>query len=126
VRQAVVKALLTIGGGKARAVLFHLLGDKDPEVQLSAVTAAGAFPGAGEPEARAIIERLRKSGNDAPAHEFKKEAISVLGKIGNSEAEKVLKEYMHVRWWKPKQPQEELKAAAEKALAALGRRRDHA
>lgn len=126
VRQAVVKALLMIGGGKARTLLLRLLGDKEPEVQLSAVAAAGAFIGAGEPEARAIIERLKKSGGDAPAHEFTREAISVLGKIGNAEAEKVLQEYTHVRWWKPKLPQEELKAAAEKALAALGKRRDHA
>lgn len=126
VRQAVIKALLTIGGEKARLLLFRFLDDKDPDVQISAAAAAGVFPGAGKPESRAIIERLKKRGDDAPTHEFTKEAISVLGKIGDAEAEQVLQEYRRVRWWKSKQPQEELKAAAERAIAAIARRRDHA
>ncbi|MBS1242249.1 MAG: HEAT-like repeat-containing protein [Nitrospirae bacterium] len=126
VRQEVIKGLLNIGGKKAAVLLCRFINDIDSDIQLSAIRGLASIHGAGKSEAQALTEFLEGRPIKKKENELTKEVFKTLEKIGDAETAEFLKRYLKVRWWKARRPQDELRAAAEPAIAEIQRRQGNA
>lgn len=122
VRQEVIKALLSIGGKRAGALLAKFLKDPDPSIQLMAVRTFSDIPGIGEEEAKPLIEFLVGRPLNPKEHEMTLAAIKSLGKTGGRDAAVFLETYNRIRWWKSRRLQTELRDAAARSLEEIMRR----
>jgi hypothetical protein len=122
IRQEVIKGLLSIGGKKAAGLLAKFLNDKDTEVQLMAIRGFAVLEGIGAHEAKPLVKFLEDLPIKKKGKEITLEAITALAKIGGPDAGQFLARYDHVRWWKPRKLQLELRAAAQRAMDEIKRR----
>lgn len=123
IRREVIKALGLIGGKKAASVLSKFLRDQDaPDIQLTAIKALADFPGISVVEAKALVDFLEDRPLRSKGHELTLEAIKVLGKIGGRDSVEFLTRYEHIRWWKSRKLQGELKDAARAAMEEITKR----
>jgi HEAT repeat protein len=123
IRQEVIKGLVSIGGKKAASVLTKFLRDKEVELQMTAIHALADFPGISAEESKPLIEFLEDRPLKKKEQKLTLEAIKALGKIGGRDAAEFLKRYIGIRWWKPRQLQQELRASALWSIEAINKRR---
>jgi HEAT repeat protein len=125
IREEVIHALINIGGRKAAGILARYLKDKDQGLQVSALRGIGELQGLGDTEAHYVMDFAELRPLKQREQERTLEAITVLGKIGGRESAEFLARYTKIRWWKPRQLQEELRDEALAAIQAIrGRRAD--
>lgn len=122
IRQEVVRALLMIKGERAVRLLIRFLRDRDVDIRFMAVRGLGLSLGSGAKEEQALIEFLKSAWYRRIDPELKAEAVASLGKVGGKKAAAFLGKHATIRWWKPRKPQETVRAAAEKAIAEIKRR----
>lgn len=122
IRQEVIKGLLSIGGKKAAGVMAKFLRDKDEDILATAIRAYADLPGIGAEETAPLLTFLEDRQIRKKDLTLTLEAIGVLGKIGGRDAAEFLKRYGHIRWWKPRKLQRELRDAADRARAHIERR----
>ena len=126
IRQEVVRALITIGGRKAAALLSLFLKDKDIDIRFMAVRGLGILAVSGEKEERVLVDFLCRGTFRKNELELKKEAVESLGKIGGTGSIPCLRKITKVRWWKAKKPQMETREVAQRAIAEIWKRSAHA
>ncbi|HEY6010422.1 MAG TPA: HEAT repeat domain-containing protein [Nitrospirota bacterium] len=125
IRLEVIKGLMSIGGKRAAALLSKFLGDADYDVQLLAVRSYADFPGIGADDAKPLMTFLEERPLKKKEREITLEAIKSLGKIGGRDARDFMMRYDHIRWWKSRTLQAELRDAARKAADEIRRRLAH-
>jgi HEAT repeat protein len=123
IRQEVIRGLVSIGGKKAVGVLAKFLKDKDDEVKIMAIQAFSSFPDISVEEAKPLVDFLDAQPLKKKEQGLTLEAIKALGKIGGHDTAEFLKKYTRIRWWKSRELQEELHAAALYAMGEIKRRR---
>ncbi len=126
IRQEVIKALLANKGKRAASVLTRFFRDQDDTLKLTAIKAFADFTVVGEEEVRPLVEFLQDQPLSRKEQELTLEAIKTLGKVGGSEAERLLQHYPRHRWWKSRALQRELRQAAVKAVVEIRRRQRNA
>ncbi len=126
IRQEVVRALITIGGRKAAALLGTFLKDKDIDIRFMAVRGLGTFTLSGDREERMLMDFLARTRFRKTELELKRETIESLGKIGGPAAAQFLVKYTKLRWWKERSPQVATRSVARKAIGEIERRYTHA
>lgn len=119
IRQEVINGLASIGGKNAVAFLGRFLSDEDEEVQKTAIRAFSHFPGISADEATYLINFLDARPLKKKEHELSLVAIEILGNIGGRNTSEYLKKYTRIRWWRPRKLQEELRAAALRAIEEI-------
>jgi HEAT repeat protein len=122
IRQEVIKGLINIGGKKAAMLLTRFLNDTDPDVQLAAIRGLTVIHGAGRTESKTLTDFLETRPVNKKENALTIEIIKVLAKIGDPEAAQFLQRYLKVKWWKPRKPQQELRAVVEPAIEEIQRR----
>lgn len=122
IRQEVIRALMSIGGPRAAALLIRYLNDRNIDIRLMAIRALGAATVGSDKGEDALIAFLRGLGLRKTSLELKREAIESLGKIGGAVALRFLVKYSRVKWWKARKPQEELRAASQRARREIERK----
>jgi hypothetical protein len=122
IRQEVIKALISIGGKKAAAVLAKFLQDEDADIQLTAAHALADFPGAGADEAVRVMVFLEERKLKKTDRELTLAGIKVLGSTGGSDAALFLERYNRIRWWRSRKLQLELRSAARASIQEIMRR----
>jgi HEAT repeat protein len=122
IRQEVVRALVSIGGPKATGLLIRFLNDKDIDIRFMALRGLGAVTAGSDRGEQALIAFLRGRRLRKTSLELKREAIESLGKVGGADALRFLVKFASVKWWKARKPQEELRAASQRALHEIERR----
>jgi hypothetical protein len=125
IRQEVVKALIANKGKKAASVLSRFFRDEDQALRLTAIRAFAEFTGIGEEETMPLIEFLQAQPIAKKSQELSLEAIATLGKIGGTEAARMLQHYPRRRWWKSRALQKELRQTARKSAEEIMRRQKH-
>lgn len=123
IRQEVVKALSVFGGKKAAGITGRFLRDRDAALRMAAIRALADFQGIGAEEAKPLIEFLEELQLKQKDQEFVLEAIKALGRIGGRDAGEFLKQYTGIRWWRSRALQKERRAAAERAMEEISKRR---
>ena len=126
IRQEVIKALAAIGGKKAAGLLAKYLRDPEVDIQVMAINIYADFPGIGAEEAIPLLEFLDERALSRKEHELTLGVIKALGKIGGRDAGAYLERYNHIRWWKPRKLQGELRDEAVRAQQEIARRQGNA
>ena len=122
IRQEVVKGLVSIGGKKSAGLLAKFLKDPDEHLQTMAIRGFTRITDIGTEESRYLTAYLEERLLKKKEQEHMLDAIKALGKTGGREAEEFLKRYTHIRWWKSRKLQLELRAAAQRAMEEIKRR----
>ncbi len=122
IRQEVIYALIGIGGKKGAVVLASFLEDNDNEVKTMAIRAFASLSDISPGDAKPLMDFLDKQPLKKKEQNFTIEAIKALGKIGDRDADIFLEKYNHIRWWKSRKLQKELRAAALQAREEISRR----
>ena len=123
IRQEVIKGLISIGGKKAAGMMAKFLNDATEAVQLSAIRGFADIKGVKAEDLKPLITFLQGRSLNKKDLPLTLEGIKALGKVGGSAAEELLKAYAKFQWWKSWSLQKELKAAAERALNEVKRRK---
>jgi len=122
IRQEVVKGLVSIGGKKSEGLLAKFLKDPDEHLQTMAIRGFARITDIGTEESRYLTAYLEERPLKKREQEHMLDAIKALGKTGGREAGEFLKRYAHIRWWKSRKLQLELRAAAQRAMEEIKRR----
>jgi HEAT repeats len=122
IRQEVIYALTNIGGKRAAVVLAGFLEDNDNEVKTMAIRAFASLIDILPADAKPLMDFLDKQPLKKKEQVFTLEAIKALGNIGDRDTDIFLKRYNHIRWWKSRKLQKELRVAAMQAREQISRR----
>ncbi len=122
IREEVLRGLIMIGGKKAAGLLAKFFKDRDPAIQSMAIRGFTEIKGISGGDAEPLVTFLEGRSLSKRDQQFTVEAIRALGKVGNPAAGEFLKRYNRVRWWKPRQLQVELRAAARRSMDEIKRR----
>ena len=123
IRQEVVRALTTIGGGKAAELLVQFLADRDIDIRFMAIRGLGTLASPSARGEQALIDFLkRRAWSRKGDFELRLEAIGSLGRIGGTAAQTVLGKLARRTWWRSGRQNREISAEAARALAELERR----
>lgn len=126
VRLEVVKGLLSIGGQKAAALLAGFLKDKDDDIRFITARGLGTLRGVGRNELQALTSLVKELAAKRKNDYLLFECVKVLGQIGSADTQAFLMQYLKIRWWRSRRPQEELRDAAQAAINEIQRRLDRA
>jgi hypothetical protein len=124
IRQEVIKGLIAIGGKKAAGLLAKFLKDKEVDIQMMAVRGFAELKDIDAEDAKPLVAFLRDRPLNKKEQELTLEAIKTLGMIGGRDADELLNGYTRIRWWRSRNLQKELRAAALGAKARIKRRED--
>ena len=116
IRQEVVRALLSIGGGKTADLLIRFLRDEDIDIRFMALRGLGSLSVAGEKVEQALISFLRNGWTKRINPELKLEAIGSLARVGGENAASFLVRFTKRRWWNGRKSQKRVIAAARNAI----------
>lgn len=127
VRRAALQALAKIGGPMATAQVVRCLANGDPELQVQAILAVGAWR---EPTALPALQAIAQGsdpghgGRRHPDPEIRRYAIEALGLIGGSRAFRVLSDLLEGGGFRRRvfgrKEGDLIRIAAAEALAGLG------
>ncbi|HUL00664.1 MAG TPA: HEAT repeat domain-containing protein [Nitrospirota bacterium] len=122
IRQEIIKSLISIGGKKAAGLLAKYLQDQDVIIQVMAIRGLANLASTSGEESRYLMVFLGGRSLKKKEQDHTLEAIKALARCGGSEAVEFLKRYGHIRWWKPRKLQVELRTAAQRAVGEIIRR----
>ncbi len=123
IRQEVVRALITIGGGKAAELLVQFLADRDIDIRFMAIRGLGTLQSPSARGEQALIDFLKtRAWSRKGDFELRLEAIASLGRMGGTAARAALEKLARPAWWRRGKQSREISAEAGRALAELERR----
>jgi hypothetical protein len=120
IRQEVIRGLISVGGSEAAGLLAKFLKDGEEAVQLTAIRGFAEIKRIRVEDTKPLITFL--SDRNKKEQGIILEAIKALEKAGGPAAEETLKGFTHIKWWKSRKNQVELKDAALRAIAKIKRR----